>query len=415
MNQIFRCMAIREKMIMFLTKDQEEMLSGMKGEAIAKSMELIVKIGDVYDAEQLIPIANAQVAGVSYLTVGESIFSYFELLSKDAVKVKVPTWLNPAGMDMKKWREMEISEDFAEKQLRIVKFYEGLGINPTLTCAPYLIGHTPSHGAHLAWSESSAVSIANSFYGARTNREGAPSSLASAITGLTANYGLHITENRNPRILVDVRAKLENFSDYSALGYWYGKKFHGSIPYFMNIQRLNINEAKMLAAALAASGSVALYHVKNLTPESKSIDTENVEEKIEFTELNKKEIYNHFNQISEGPDLVAIGCPHASYEDIKLISNTLQSRQMKEGIEFWIFTSSETKTVIEADSLLTNLESRGIKVYADTCMVVSPSVGENFQNIITNSTKAAHYLSKAKTTMVNLLPLNSIVKEVTEQ
>ncbi|MCK4973340.1 MAG: DUF521 domain-containing protein, partial [Candidatus Heimdallarchaeota archaeon] len=57
---------------MFLTKDQEEMLSGVKGEAIAKSMELIVKIGDIYNADQMIPIKNAQVAGVSYLTVGES-------------------------------------------------------------------------------------------------------------------------------------------------------------------------------------------------------------------------------------------------------------------------------------------------------------------------------------------------------
>ena len=401
-------------MIMFLTKDQEEMLSGVKGEAIAKSMELIVKIGDIYNADQMIPIKNAQVAGVSYLTVGESIFSFFKLLSKDAVKVKVPTWLNPAGMDLEKWREMGVSEDFAEKQFRIVKFYEGLGINPTLTCAPYLIGHTPTHGDHLAWSESSAVSMANSFYGARTNREGAPSSLASAITGLTANYGLHITENRNPKILVDIKTNLESFSDYSALGYWFGKKFHDLIPYFVNIQSLNINEAKMLAAALAASGSVALYHVKNLTPENKSIDIENVEEKIEFTESNKKEIYNHFKQINEGADLVAIGCPHASYEDIKLILNTLQSRQMKKGIEFWIFTSSKTRTMLDADSLLTNLESRGIKVYADTCMVVSPSVGGNFQNIITNSTKAAHYLSRAKTTMVNLLPLDSIMKEVTE-
>lgn len=401
-------------MIMFLTKDQEEMLSGMKGEAIAKSMELIVKIGDVYNAEKLIPIKNAQVAGVSYLTVGESIFSFFELFSKDDVKVKVPTWLNPAGMDMEKWREMKISEGFAEKQFKIVKFYEGLGIKPTLTCAPYLIGHTPSYGDHLAWSESSAVSMANSYYGARTNREGAPSSLASAITGLTANYGLHITENRNPRILVNVKANLEGFSDYSALGYWYGKKFHGLIPYFVNIQKLNINEAKMLAAALAASGSVALYHVKGLTPESKSIDIENIEEKIEFTESNKTEVYNYFNQINESADLVAIGCPHASYEDIKYIFDTLQSRQMKKGIEFWIFTSSKTKTSVDTDSLLTSLKSRGIKVYADTCMVVSPSVGGNFRNIITNSTKAAHYLGRAKTTMVNLQSLDSIMKEVTE-
>ena len=399
---------------MFLTKNQEKMLSGVKGVAIAKSMELIVKIGDVYNAEQLISITSAQVAGVSYLTVGESIFSFFELFSKDAVKVKVPTWLNPAGMDMKKWREMEVSEEFAEKQFRIVKFYEGLGIKPTLTCAPYLIGHTPTHGDHLAWSESSAVSMANSFYGARTNREGAPSSLASAITGLTANYGLHMTENRDPRILVNVRTNLESFSDYSALGYWYGKTFHGLIPYFVNIQSLNIDEAKMLAAALAASGSVALYHVKDLTPESKSINIENVEDKIEFTESNKKEVYEHFNQINEGADLVAIGCPHASYEDIKLISNTLQSRKMKKGIEFWIFTSSRTKAVLDADSLLTNLKSRGIKVYTDTCMVVSPSVSRNYRNIITNSTKAAHYLSRTKNTMVNLLPLDSIIKEVTE-
>ena len=136
-------------------------------------------------------------------------------------------------------------------------------------------------------------------------------------------------------------------------------------------------------------------------------------EKIEFTETNKKEIYNLFNQINEGADLVAIGCPHASYEDIKVISNTLQSRQMKKNIEFWIFTSSQIKTVISANLLLTDLESRGIKVYTDTCMVVSPSVGENFRNIITNSTKAAHYLSRAKTTMVNLLPLDLIMKEVT--
>ncbi|MHA1345522.1 MAG: aconitase X catalytic domain-containing protein [Candidatus Heimdallarchaeaceae archaeon] len=399
---------------MFLTKDQEEMLSGMKGDTIAKSMELIVKIGDVYNAEKLIPIANAQVAGVSYLTVGESIFSFFDLFSKDTVKVKVPTWLNPAGMDMENWKEMNVSEDFAEKQFRIVKFYENLGIKPTLTCTPYLIGHTPFYGDHLAWSESSAVSVANSFYGARTNREGAPSSLASAITGLTANYGLHLIENRNPRVLVDVKTNLENFSDYSALGYWYGKRFHGSIPYFVNIQSLNINEAKMLAAALAVSGSVALYHVKDLTPESKSIDIESVEEKVEFTELNKKEIYTYFNQINEGADLVAIGCPHASYEDIKLISDTLQSRKMKKGIEFWIFTSSKTKTAIDAGSLLNSLNSRGIKVYKDTCMVVSPSVRKNFRNIITNSTKAAHYLSRAKTTMVNLLPLDSIMKEVTE-
>lgn len=399
---------------MYLTKNQENMLSGKEGEAIAKCMELIVKIGDVYNADKLISISNAQVAGVSYLTVGESIFSFFNMLSKDSIKVKVPTWLNPAGMDMEKWREMKISEDFADKQKQIVKFYESIGIQSTLSCTPYLIGHTPKFGDHLAWSESSAVSMANSFYGARTNREGAPSSLASAITGLTANYGLHLKENRNPQISIKVETSLENLSDFSALGYWYGKKFHGSIPIFENIRAFNVNNAKMLAASLAASGSVALFHVRNMTPESVLIDAQNIEEKIEFTESDKKQIYDYFNQINDEPDLITIGCPHASFEDLKLISERLLSRKIKANIDFWVFTANETKNKIKADSLLSILESSGIKIFTDTCMVVSPAISEKYRNIITNSAKAAHYLSRSDSTKVNLLSIDSILKEVTE-
>ena len=148
------------------------MLNGEMGEAISKSFELIVKIGDLNDADKLIPIKNAQIAGVSYYTVGESIFSFLELFSKDKIKVKVPSWLNPAGMDSVKWKEMGISEDFAEKQNRIIKYYMDMGIELTLTCTPYLIGYEPAFGENLSWSESSAVSVANGYYGARTNREG---------------------------------------------------------------------------------------------------------------------------------------------------------------------------------------------------------------------------------------------------
>jgi predicted aconitase len=221
-------------------------------------------------------------------------------------------------------------------------------------------------------------------------------------------------ENRSPKMRINVKANLDSFSDYSTLGYWYGKKFHGLIPYFDNVKSLDVNEAKILAAALAASGSVALYHVHRLTPESKLVNMESVDEQIDFTESDKEEIYTYFNQITDGVDLVAIGCPHASYEDIKLITDTLQSRKMKKGIEFWIFTSSKTKNMAKTNALIANLNSKGIKIYADTCMVVSPSVGENYHNIITNSSKAAHYLSRAPNTMVNLLPLDMILKEVTE-
>ncbi len=101
----------------------------------------------------------------------------------------------------------------------IVQAYEKLGIRCECTCTPYTLeGFDVGYGDHLAWSESSAVSYANSVLGARTNREGGPSALSAALLGKTANYGFHLDENRVPEISFDVEYPLKG-SDYGALGY----------------------------------------------------------------------------------------------------------------------------------------------------------------------------------------------------
>lgn len=399
---------------MFLTKYQERMLNGEMGEAISKSFELIVKLGDLNDADKLIPIKNAQIAGVSYYTVGESIFSFLELFSKDKIKVKVPSWLNPAGMDTVKWKEMGISEDFAEKQNRIIKYYMDMGIELTLTCTPYLIGYEPSFGENLSWSESSAVSVANGYYGARTNREGAPLALASAVIGLTANYGLHMNENRMPKVIIDVQTEIKHFSDYSALGYWYGKNFKGLIPYFKGLKESSVDQVKMLAAAMAASGSVAHFHIENQTPESKLVDLGYIEENFEFLVEDKKSVYSIFQQTKEQADLVAIGCPHTSVDDLKKISSIVGDKTLRKGTDFWIFSSKKELETPGSKSIINQLENKGIRIFTDTCMVVSPTIRDNYENIITNSTKAAFYLTRKGQNKVNLQSLEEISMEVFE-
>ncbi len=399
---------------MYLTKLQEKMLVGEKGDAIAKLMKLIVKIGEVNNAEKLIPIKSAQIAGVSYFTVGDSIFSFFDLLLKDKVKVSVPSWLNPAGMDRKKWKTMMISEKFAKKQFEIIQNYEKMGIKTTLSCTPYLIGHQPSYGEHLAWSESSAVAMANGFFGARTNREGAPSSLAAAITGLTAYYGLHKEENRKPDVLIDVEAQINHPADFSVLGYWFGEKFHGLIPFFSNIKHVTIDKTKMLASAMASVGSVAHFHIQNITPEAKTINQKAIEEHIVFTENEKRKIYELYDFAEGKIDLVTIGCPHTSLGDLKLIVSYLKNQTLKEDVEFWIFSSNKVIQSKAASSIIENLENQGIKIFADTCMVVSPGVRNNFGNIMTNSAKAAFYLSRDEKINVKLLQLEKIMERVTE-
>ncbi|NPD89666.1 MAG: DUF521 domain-containing protein [Asgard group archaeon] len=399
---------------MYLTKNQERLLAGEKGNAIAKMMNLIIKIGVVNNADKLIQIKSAQIAGVSYHTVGDAIFSFFDLLSSDKVKVKVPSWLNPAGMDRLRWKEMGVRTIFAEKQFEILKHYEEMGIETTLTCTPYLIGLEPSFGDHLAWSESSAVSMANSFFGARTNREGGPSSLASAITGFTANYGMHKEENRIPKTFVEVKAETKTLSDFSALGYWYGEMFGDSIPLFNSFSSFTIDEAKMLSSAIAASGSVPLFHVEAKTPEAKTVKTTEIENKIVYAEEDKEKVYEHFNQIKDHADLVAIGCPHTSLVDLQLINEYTQNAKIKDEIEVWIFTSKLISQDEKASRLIYELEKKGIRVFTDTCMVVSPAISEKFENILTNSAKAAFYLTRDGTINVNLLSLNEIMESVVQ-
>ena len=399
---------------MYLTKYQEQLLAGEKGNAIAKMMNLVVKIGEVNNADKLIKIESAQIAGVSYHTVGDAIFSFFKLLSNNDVKVSVPSWLNPAGMDRSRWKEMGVKTKFAEKQFEIIKHYEEMGINITLTCTPYLIGFAPSYGDHLAWSESSAVTMANSFFGARTNREGGPSSLASAITGFTANYGMHKEENRLPKTLVKINSEIKTLSDFSALGYWYGETFGDSIPLFSNLNGLSIDEAKMLSSAIAASGSVPLFHVEAKTPEAKMIDKGEIEAKIEYTEKEKKGVYERFNQIRENVDLVAIGCPHTSINDLQLIDKYTQETKIKQEIEVWIFTSNVVSRETRVSSLIRRLETKGMKIFTDTCMVVSPAISDKFKNILTNSAKAAYYLTRNSSIHVNLLSLNEIMESIAQ-
>jgi hypothetical protein len=252
---------------MHLTREEEKMYGGEEGLAVEKCMEILVALGDIYGAEKLVPITSAQISGVSYKTIGDAGLEFLEDLSIDA-HVRVPSTLNPAGVDLQIWRELGFSEEFTKKQLAIVDAYRKMGVSTTCTCTPYLVGNVPTLGSHIAWSESSAVCYANSVLGARTNREGGPGALSAAICGRTAMYGYHLNKGRHPNLLVELETSVKG-SDFGAVGYIVGNTVGGGTPYFKFKNTPSTDQLKWLGAALASSGAVALYHVENTTPESK--------------------------------------------------------------------------------------------------------------------------------------------------
>jgi len=128
---------------MYLTKEQEQMLSGERGEIVERMFRLLVRLGDIYGADRMIPVGSVQVAGVSYKSIGDPGLEFLEDIAKKSVKVKVPTTLNPAGMDLEDWEELGFPEDFAKKQLKIMDAFGKMGIMMTATCTPYLVGNLP--------------------------------------------------------------------------------------------------------------------------------------------------------------------------------------------------------------------------------------------------------------------------------
>ena len=365
---------------MYLTPEEERILAGEEGSTRQQLMEILVAVGKVFEADRMVPIRSAQVSGASYKTIGRW---GLEWLSSLDARASVPAILNPVGMDRIKWRQMQIDPSFAEKQLEVIAAYERLGISLECTCTPYYLTMT-DYGDHLAWSESSAVAYANSVIGARTNREGGPSALAAAIVGRTPCYGLHLVKNRSPELVITVEGAPENTDEswFGALGFLAGKIAGNRIPFFTGIRPAR-DQLKNLGAAMAASGAVALYHVKDITPEARvfTYDTAGLEQ-VTITADEVKEVYS-----SAEPEAIAIGCPHCSEEELTRIADYLNGCTVKKPL--YIFAAREV--IARCADAVHIIEKSGAGVYADTCMVVSPAL-EQYGTIMVSSGKALSYV-----------------------
>lgn len=370
---------------MHLTREEEDMLSGEQGASAAKAMEILVSLGKIFNAEKLIPVTSAQISGVSYKTIGDAGLEFLENFANDG-RVRIPSYLNPAGMDLEEWESLGFPKEFARKQMRIIRAYQRMGVEPTCTCAPYLIGILPKRGEHIAWSESSAVIFANSALGARTNRESGISALASAVTGKTPYFGYHLDENRVAEVVVDVKAKLEDISDFGALGIYSGSIVKQRVVAFTGIDTVTVDEVKTLGAALAASGAVALFFIKGITDEWR------VASKPERIEFGSRELRSSREELksSDDAELIALGCPHCSLEEIREIAEKVRGRKLRR--KLWVCTARKIKSKADKLGLTKVIEDAGGKVVCDTCMVVCPLEDMGFSCTAVNSGKAAHYL-----------------------
>lgn len=393
---------------MQLTAVEQEMLAGGQGRATQKAMQILVALGKIYGAERMIPISSVQVAGVSYDNLGEAGLQFLAELADGGGKVKVPTSLNPAGMDIENWQSLGIPPAFAEKQLKVLEAFSRMKVNITCSCTPYLVGNLPAFGEHLAWSESSAVCYANSVLGARTNREGGPSALAAALTGRTPEYGLHLMERRIPTLAFKVETQLSGTSDFGALGKVIGEKIANTkaIPYILGVDSAALEELKSLCASLATYGGAAIFHMQGITPEADQFPI--VDEAIAITRPQLDAAYVALSDASETEvDFVSLGCPHLSLPEIAHLASLLDGQQVRK--EFWITTARQTKQVADQMGYTRLIEAAGAKFAADTCCVVAPILGR-FTAMATDSAKACYYANAKNKFKTKFLAFDEVVR-----
>ncbi|MFW6383801.1 MAG: aconitase X [Halodesulfurarchaeum sp.] len=368
-----------------LTTEEEALLESSVP-AERKAMELLVRLGDIYGAEEFVEIGSAQASGISYKSIGDPGVEFLEGFAAEGAEVEVQTFANPAGMDMERWTEMGVSETFAENQRRIIAALREMGVTVALTCTPYLAGNLPGPNEHIAWAESSAVSFANSVIGARTNREGGPSALAAAITGRTPKYGLHLPENRIPTHLVEVETSLETQADFAALGSWTGRIVEDGKPYFAGIDGATTDQLKALGAAMAATGAVALHFVGGVTTDDPP--PEDVE-RLQYGQPEREAEYAELSA-TEDTDLIVFGCPHASVEELATVADRLEGESLDR--DLWVCTSSAVKSQADRMGYTGTIEDAGGTVLSDTCNVVAPIEELGYESTATDSAKAASYL-----------------------
>ena len=400
---------------MFLDKEEEKMWNGEYGEAVEKAIKVIVKVGESLGADSLVKIAHSHVSGVSYYTVGEPGLYFIRHLWMKGAKVSVYATLNPVGADLEQWDKIGVPEKFVEKQKELVDILFKMGFQESLTCTPYLL-RRPNINEHLAWGESSAVGMANTFFGAYTNREGGPLSLMSAIIGRTYNAGLHVLENRKPDFLVELSSDV-NFNDpgiAGIIGYIVGEHLGHGIPYIRTRVSPTFDSIKAYTAAAGASGGIGMSVIEGITPPGTYILNEKYEDKLTISFSDIKEYIVDPKEIE--PDLVFIGCPHATIEELENLWHVLAHNcERKKELKIWVSTSRYVYENAKIMGLIEKLEKEGVLIIKDTCPIVSPATAKRFRNIVTISGKSYFYLPKMQETPTIVLPHEKLRDVVCEK
>lgn len=385
--------------MMELAPIDQALLDGTHGQAAARAMAMLVRYGRASGARKFVSVESAHIDGCLYH--GPSSIDFVQRFVSLGGKVRVPTTLNVAAVDVTHPDWHCGPANLLDAQRQLTELHLQLGCKPTLTCAPYQRVIRPRAGQHIAWAESNAIVFANSVLGARTDRYGDFTDLCAALTGRVPLTGLHLDENRRPTIGIDTvslqASGLPRDLYFATVGYSIGALSQGHVPLLRGLPPdTNQDELKSLGSAAASSGALALFHAEGLTPEAAQLSNQVALDSLPERAVAADDLHQaaaRLCPLDEGEPVSAmcLGTPHYSISEFRMLNEAVRGRRAAPGVQIFVSTSREIAAAVDADESLAPLREFGVKLVVDTCTYVAPVVRDTVGAIVTTSAKYAHY------------------------
>jgi len=390
----------------YLTKYEESILEGEEGEVKRVALETIVKVGEVLGATRLVELKKAHISGISYKNIGDEGLDFIRKLSKAGGRFACETTTNPSAIPVG-IGTLSIPREFEKKQKEIHSYLNLMGAKLTLSCIPYEYD-PPSLGEQIGWGESNAVLYANSILGARTNREAAPLTILEAIVARAPLIDLRTDEGRIPSCIVTLDEKLkskvkDSTISPSIVGYTIGSIIKVGVPF---VEWRPCKYIKEFLAGVGAAGSIGMVYLRGVSPEIRLVSS--YLKDLERISIGLEEVKECMEMIAvslDEADAYLLGCPHLTPLELERILRTSKSVNR----EIRVILTTSTWVYQKCKRLIGELNKKGYTVLSGTCLIVTPLEYLGIKKIITDSAKAAYYLS-SQGIKVALVPREEIIK-----
>lgn len=389
---------------MKLTDYEESIRAGDMGEPRRLALEHQIKVGQFFDAEDLVEISQVHLmadteslgaAGVEFL---ETVAGY----PKDERRTMVPTVTDPRGTDFNAYKRMKQQDDWVDLERRAVTAFQSLDVMMTDTCINYQVIIPPVQGEHVAFGDTGSSIYTNSVLGARTNFEGGPSALAAALTGRTPRYGFHLDERRRGTAHYVLETRPQDWADWGAVGGIIGRDMgsYWEVPVIDGVDGTpTSDEMKHLGAAMASFGSTPLFHMVGVTPEAPSLQTVfdgAPPDPVRITRADIDAFYDSYGVSDDRLDVVVFAAPQLSLFELQRLGHLLDGRKVHDATTLIAATAPEIKKATDRMGITAQIENAGGILLEGVCFyqMYAREMGEanGWKRLMSNSAKIVNIL-----------------------